>query len=92
MLGNLSSIQKAVAGVVVVSGVIGWIFALIQTAQKAYPLASGSSRYGPTGHYRFGGQTREIATKPWPCRDVSGRGRHTTSWATGANGISLSRG
>ncbi len=56
---------------------------------KAYPLASGSSRYGPTGHYRFGGQTREIATKPWPCRDVSGRGRHTTSWATGANGISL---
>ncbi len=33
MLGNLSSIQKAVAGVVVVSGVIGWIFALIQTGK-----------------------------------------------------------
>ncbi len=33
MLGNLSSIQKAVAGVVVVSGVIGWIFVLVQTGQ-----------------------------------------------------------
>ncbi|MEE8505739.1 MAG: transposase, partial [Kiloniellales bacterium] len=32
--------------------------------KKAYPLASGSSKYGPAGHYRFGGQTREIAAKP----------------------------
>jgi tetratricopeptide (TPR) repeat protein len=39
--------------------------------EKAYPLASGSSRYGPAGHYRFGGQTREMGEKPWPCRDIS---------------------
>ena len=32
--------------------------------KKAYPLASGSSKYGPAGHYRFGGQTRKIAAKP----------------------------
>ena len=33
MLENLSSTQKAVAGVVVIAGVIGWIFVLIQTGQ-----------------------------------------------------------
>jgi hypothetical protein len=33
MLGNLSSTQKAVAGVVVIAGVIGWIFTLVQTGQ-----------------------------------------------------------
>ena len=33
MLKNLSSTQKAVPGVVVVAGVIGWISALIQTGQ-----------------------------------------------------------
>ena len=33
MLKNLSSTQKAVTGVVVVAGVVGWIYALIQTGQ-----------------------------------------------------------
>ncbi len=56
---------------------------------KAYPLASGSSGYGTAGHYCFGGQTLEIAAKPWPCRDISRRVGHTTSWPPGASGISL---
>ena len=55
----------------------------------AYPLASASSRYGLAGQYRLGEQTREKEAKPGFCRDLSGRGKHTISWATGANGISL---
>ncbi len=56
---------------------------------KAYPLASSSSKYGPSRLDRFTGQIRQIAAKPWPCRGISGRGSRTTSWAPGANGISL---
>ena len=33
MLGNLSSAQKAVGGVVVIAGIVGWIFAFVQTGE-----------------------------------------------------------
>ncbi len=39
---------------------------------KAYPLGSGSSKYGPSGRDRFGGQTHQIAAKPRRCRGISG--------------------
>ncbi len=33
MLKNLSSTQKAVSGVVVIAGVVGWIFAFVQIGE-----------------------------------------------------------
>ncbi len=33
MLGNLSSAQKAVGGVVVIAGIVGWVFAFVQTGE-----------------------------------------------------------
>ena len=39
---------------------------ILNIDSKTYPLVSGSSRYGPAGHDRFGGQTRKIAAKSWP--------------------------
>ena len=33
MLKNLSSVQKAVGGVVIIAGVIGWIFAFFQISE-----------------------------------------------------------
>ncbi len=33
MLENLSSSQKAVGGVVVIAGVVGWIFAFVQIGE-----------------------------------------------------------
>ncbi len=71
------------------STLLGIIPTALDIDPKAYPLASGSSKYGPSGLDHFRAQIRWIAAKPWPGRGSSGRGSRTTSWAPGANGISL---